>query len=619
MAQVRGEIAFEALAVPPASLPIEARGDARWLALPGVALSWDARRVDVACEHEVLAIATGRAHDDDAKKDATEAARWIARYRARGHAAADGVGGGFAAIIVDFARQRATMWVDRFAMESLCYRTEGASLAFSDHAREVPDCAGDLDPQALFDYLYFHVIPAPRTVYRDVARLDAGHRLVAAHGSRDIARYWSPAFVEDDRTRRGERMAEFVECVRRAVEQEAEGATTACFLSGGTDSSTIAGMLARIRGTPAHAYSIGFDADGYDEMEYARIAAKHFGLAHDAYYLTPDDLVEAIPRVAASLDQPFGNSSLLPAYFCASRAHADGFARMLAGDGGDELYGGNTRYARQKVFDVYHRLPASIRHRLLEPPACDWKMFRSVPGLRQAGGYVRHARAPMPDRMNAFNLLDYVGLDRIFESDFIAEVDAGEPRERQRGVWRASQAQSLTNRMLEYDWKFTLADSDLPKVRAATQLAGVSVGYPFLSRELADLSLTLPAEWKVRGLTLRWFFKQALKDFLPEPILRKKKHGFGLPFGAWLLKNGRLRALADDALGGVAARGVVRRELLSELMTMSVPKAPGFYGELVWVLMMLELWMRGCEGTLSRPPSSDGAIQNDLAAATTHA
>ena len=603
MARVKGQIAFEALATPPASLPIEARGNACWLALPGVALSWDARHVDVACEREVLAIATGRAHDDKAKENSTEALRWIARYRARGRDAADGVGGGFAAIIVDFGKQRATMWVDRFAMETLCYRTQGDGLAFSDQAREVPDCVGDLDPQALFDYLYFHVISAPRTVYEDVARLDAGHRLIATRGSCDVARYWFPAFVEDDRTRRGERMAEFVASVQLAVEQEAEGATTACFLSGGTDSSTIAGMLTRIQGKPAHAYSIGFDADGYDEMEYARIAAKHFGLAHDAYYLTPDDLVDAIPRVAASLDQPFGNSSLLPAYFCASRAHADGFTRMLAGDGGDELYGGNTRYAMQKLFDVYHRLPASIRQRLLEPPACGWKMFRSVPGLRQAGGYVRHARVPMPDRMNAFNLLDYVGLKRILEPDFIAQVDAGEPRERQRGVWNASNAESLTNRMLEYDWKFTLADSDLPKVRAATQFAGVRVGYPFLSRELTDLSLTLPAEWKVRGLTLRWFFKQALKDFLPEPILRKKKHGFGLPFGTWLLKHEALRELVDDALHGIANRGVVRRDLVEDLTGRQLRQAPSFYGELVWVLAMLELWLRASGiQTLSRTP-----------------
>jgi asparagine synthase (glutamine-hydrolysing) len=395
-------------------------------------------------------------------------------------------------------------------------------------------------------------------------------------------------------------MQRFFALVQSAVEQEADEAATACFLSGGTDSSTIAGMLTRIRGAPAHAYSIGFDAEGYDEMEYARTAAKHFGLVHHEYYLTPDDLVSAIPAVAASLDQPFGNSSVLPAYFCALRAHEDGFTRMLAGDGGDELYGGNSRYAKQKVFDVYHALPKTLRQQVLEPAACNWKIFRSVPGLRQAGGYVRHARAQMPDRMNAFNLLEFVGADSMLEPDFLERVDCGEPRKRQRDVWRACDARSLTNRMLQYDWKFTLADSDLPKVRAATRLAGVRVGYPFLSRELTDLSLSLPPDWKVKGLTLRWFFKQALKNFLPEQILRKKKHGFGLPFGAWLLRHEALRDLAHDAVESLATRGIVRRQLVTELIASKVRQAPGFYGELVWILMMLELWMRSSETGMNR-------------------
>jgi len=599
-----GEIALTRLASPPVSVPIETSVDGASIALPGFSLQWDPKRVDVAYADGVLAVATGRARDAESTVSG-EARAWLARYRARGEDAARDVGGGFATIVVDFALRRAALWVDRFAIETLCYRVTGDVLAFADRAREVPDSAHELDPQALFDYLYFHAIPAPRTIYRDVVRLEAGHRAVAMQGSMRASRYWTPAFVEDDASRLHERMAEFVASIRRAVEQEAAEPATACFLSGGTDSSTIAGMLTKIRGSPAHAYSIGFDAAGYDEMEYARVAARHFGLVHHAYYLTPDDLVAALPRVAASFDQPFGNSSVLPAYFCALRAREDGFARLLAGDGGDELFGGNSRYAKQKLFDAYHALPESLRQRLLEPVACDWKAFRTVPGLRQAGGYVRHARIAMPDRMNAFNLLEYVGIDAILEPDFVAGIDLTQPRARQHDVWKAANGRSLTNRMLEYDWKFTLADSDLPKVRAAAALAGVSVGYPFLSRELTDLSLSLPPGWKVKGLALRWFFKRALADFLPTEILRKKKHGFGLPFGAWLLRHHPLRALAGDALDGIATRGIVRRELVARLIDERLPEAPGFYGELVWILMTLELWLRACTSD-ARPDTCGG-------------
>lgn len=152
-----------------------------------------------------------------------------------------------------------------------------------------------------------------------------------------------------------------------AVAAQLDGGKAACFLSGGTDSSTVAGMIGRAAGTAAATYSIGFDAQGYDEMEYARLASRHFGTQHHEYYVTPADLVKGIPHVAASYDQPFGNSSALPAYYCALMARDDGVTRILAGDGGDELFGGNVRYAKNRVFDAYQRVPGLLRRGLLEP------------------------------------------------------------------------------------------------------------------------------------------------------------------------------------------------------------------------------------------------------------
>jgi asparagine synthase (glutamine-hydrolysing) len=145
--------------------------------------------------------------------------------------------------------------------------------------------------------------------------------------------------------------------------------------------------------------------------------------------------------------------------------------------------------------------------------------------------------------------------------------------------------------MLAYDWKYTLADSDLPKVRGAAQLAGVSVGYPFLGRALTDFSLSIPPQWKLKGLKLRWFFKEALREFLPPAILRKKKHGFGLPFGHWTLRHDGLRNLVEGSLQGIARRGIVRPQFTAELLTRHLPEAPGYYGEMVWILMMLEQWL----------------------------
>ena len=119
-------------------------------------------------------------------------------------------------------------------------------------------------------------------------------------------------------------------------------------------------MPTRIGGEPARTYSIGFEAAGYDEMAYARIAARHFGTDHHEYYVTPDDVLAFAPRMAAYCDQPFGNSSAVPAYYCAQLAKSDGVEVLLAGDGGDELFGGNERYAMQAILSWYERVAAHV-------------------------------------------------------------------------------------------------------------------------------------------------------------------------------------------------------------------------------------------------------------------
>ncbi len=146
--------------------------------------------------------------------------------------------------------------------------------------------------------------------------------------------------------------------------------------------------------------------------------------------------------------------------------------------------------------------------------------------------------------------------------------------------------------MLAFDWRYTLAESDLPKVRGSTQLAGLSVGFPFLDDALLDFSLRLPTAYKLKGLKLRWFFKEALRGFLPDEIITKRKQGFGLPFGVWANRHDALKALAVDSLHGLAARGIVRPEFLNVLLKTHLPAHPGYYGEMVWILMMLEQWLR---------------------------
>ena len=485
---------------------------------------------------------------------------------------------------------RTFLTVDRFAIRTLCYRVVDGQLRFAARADELADAGTDIDPQAIYDYLYFHVIPSPRTIYKGIYRLPPGHYALFENGQLTVAPYWVPRFEEQRGASFDALKDEFRQLLRDAVATQLDGSKPACFLSGGTDSSTIAGMTALASGKTAATYSIGFDAQGYDEMEFARIAAKHFKTEHHEYYVTPDDLVRSIADVAASYDQPFGNSSALPAYYCAKMAREDGVSKLLAGDGGDELFGGNTRYAKQKVFGWYGGIPAALRSGLLEPMS-RLPVMEQVPLVRKAASYVNQAKVPMPDRLMTYNQLFRLGVQDVLTPQLLAQVDQQDPARQQRGVWAEARTDSLVNRMLAFDWRYTLADCDLPKVVGTTALAGVGVGFPMLDDRLLAFSQKLPTDYKLKGLQLRWFFKEALRGFLPDEILTKKKQGFGLPFGVWANTHPALNALAADSLHSLAKRGVVRADFVQALLTQRLPEHPGYYGEMVWILMMLEQWL----------------------------
>jgi asparagine synthase (glutamine-hydrolysing) len=518
-----------------------------------------------------------------------DAARWRALW-ARGTSALAQVRGSFAVGIEDDAG-RALLAVDRFATETLCFRVVDGRLRYDTRADRLAGPGDEPDPQALYDYLYFHAIPSPRTIYRDVHRLPPGHCAVFDNGGLRVEPYWTPAFSEPGVADFPALAAQFRQLLRDAVARQLDGSKAACFLSGGTDSSTVAGMIGEVAGRPAATYSIGFEAQGYDEMAYARLAAQRFGTEHHEYYVTPDDLVRSIGDVAASYDQPFGNSSALPAYYCALKAREDGVTRLLAGDGGDELFGGNARYAKQRVFGWYGMLPAPLKRALLEPVfGAGW--VTRTPLLKKGSSYIEQARVAMPDRLQMYNLLLRLSPDEVLTPAFLAHIDRDAPARHQREVWALPRQAGELNRTLAFDWRYTLAESDLPKVRGTTALAGVDVGFPMLDDALLEFSLGLPLHYKLKGLQLRWFFKEALRGFLPDEIIRKRKQGFGLPFGVWANRHAALHALAADSVRGIAARGVVREAFVEQLLTRHLPAHPGYYGEMVWILMMAEQWLR---------------------------
>jgi len=270
----------------------------------------------------------------------------------------------------------------------------------------------------------------------------------------------------------------------------------------------------------------------------------------------------------------------------------NGIKRMLGGDGGDELYGGNVRYARQQQFALYERMPRFLRQGVAEPVARYLPLTGGLPLLRKVRSYVTQAAMPMPERYESYNLLERLDPAAVLTSDFLASIDTRTPISTLRGVYADTNAKSLINRMLSLDFQITLADNDLPKVTRMCELARVDVAFPMLHDEVIDFSLRLSPNQKLRGTRLRYFFKEALKDFLPPEIIAKQKHGFGLPVGAWLQKPDGLRTLAGDTLATLRRRHIVRGDFLDRLLDEHLADHARYYGTMVWILMMLELWFQ---------------------------
>jgi asparagine synthase (glutamine-hydrolysing) len=503
--------------------------------------------------------------------------------------------GAFACCIIDENANEAVLATDRMGTYPLSYQALAGGLIFASSAdalRLHPSIRSEIDPQSLYNYVYFHMVPGPDTIYQGQKRLLPGEYLVHSKGGIETGKYWEMRFREDERRPFQELRQEFLEVLHSSVRTAIGDDEAGAFLSGGTDSSTIAGILGEVSGQPARTYSIGFDATGYDEMGYARIAARHFGTRHQEYYVTPEDIVSAIPQVAAVFDQPFGNSSALPAYYCAQMAKSDGLSRMLGGDGGDELFGGNVRYAKQYIFSLYEQAPLLLRKGLIEPIVFGLPGGGALPLIRKARSYVEQASLPMPARTETYNLLERYGREAIFTPEFLSAVNPDYPARLLDETYHENGAGSLINRMLAFDRKFTLADNDMPKVAKACELAGMEAAFPLISDEIVAFSLRLEPQLKLKGTKLRYFFKEALRGFLPDDIIAKQKHGFGLPFGVWLQTHKNLQDLAWDSLSDLRSRNVIRGDFIEKLLQQHLEEHAGYHGTMVWVLMMLEQWYR---------------------------
>ena len=503
--------------------------------------------------------------------------------------------GMFALAVWDEPRRRLVLARDRFGKKPLYYWHDGERLVFGSEIKTVlahPAIPRRLREAAIPDYLTFGYVPTPDTFFEGISSVPPGHVLIAEDGAPPRReRYWSPALAGAGGPGRldlslPEAAAEVRRSLRTAVERRLiADVPLGAFLSGGIDSSAVVALMAQAGNGPVATFTIGFEDDsGFDERPYARAVAERYATDHTEFVVRPHaaDLVE---RLVWHHDQPFGDSSALPT-FMLSELTGRHVKVALCGDGGDELFAGYERFATALALARAGVVPHVIRRAVRRAAEA------AAPLDRRGGPLAKVRRALVRSDLSASEALlawiSYVPPERKAEltgSAWSPGVDA------YRRIWDASHGAHPLDRLLDLNIRTYLLDDLLPKVDRMSMAHGLEVRSPFLDRQLAELSFRLPPRTRLRGLALKRVLKAAVADLMPEELLNRPKHGFGVPLDRWFRTE--LASMVDSTLGARDSRvgEHLDRDALAAIVG-AHRRGDRDHGHTLWTLLTLELFLR---------------------------
>ena len=331
--------------------------------------------------------------------------------------------GAFSLALWDPQRQRLVLAIDRFGFKVLYWSLDRGRILFSSRLSAVA-CTKqriEVNPAAVMQFLVHAVVPAPLTIYKGIERLEPGTLLVYEREQTRKTRYWDLSYEESHNPDVSGLSEELRECMRQAVHShlaDCHPEQTGAYLSGGTDSSSVVAFASEIH-SPVNTFSIYFENPRYDEVVFSRLAAESFHTRHHEKCLQAGDAVQAIPKIIDYYEEPFANSSAIGAYYCARLARESGVDVLLAGDGGDELFAGNERYAADRRFAPYHSIPAILRKAVIKPAA---SLLPKTGLFSYPARYIRRAEIPSPRRILSYGFFLTQDGEEAFERGFLDQV-----------------------------------------------------------------------------------------------------------------------------------------------------------------------------------------------------
>lgn len=540
----------------------------------------------------------------DVKKDEINPLKGLLHlYEKQGISFVKRLRGEFTLALWDGVKEILYLSTDHFRIHSLLYYHDQEKLVFASTMKGILGCTypvkRTIHPEALVDVVAHSIIPTPKTIYLEIKKLPPGSVLVCHKNEIKIETYWDITFLnqgnqsEEEMIHETRRLFRGAMGIRLGVDKVSDHIGT--FLSGGVDSSSVTGVMTQLIGGPIKTFSIGFEEERFNEINYARVAAEAFQAKHHEYFVSPEDVCDVIPILLEAFDEPYANASAIPTFFCARLARAHGVNILYAGDGGDELFAGNERYAVQRLFEYYYKIPFWLREPILKPLVFTLSDRLKTDIFIKGRKYIQRAKIPYPDRLTSYGFFKDISIKELFAESFLKMIGMDyNPYSPITLYYFQAPAQSELDRQLYIDLKIAISDNDLLKVTRMTEAAGVAVRFPFLDHHLAEFAAKIPAVIKMRGTKLRSFFKKAYADLLPIETLRKKKHGFGLPISVWLKTSKRLNEMMHDIVLSPLSlqRGYFQKVTLEELIRRHKTDETSFYGTALWNLMMLELWHR---------------------------
>jgi asparagine synthase (glutamine-hydrolysing) len=495
---------------------------------------------------------------------------------------------------------------DRMGKKPLYYGWFGRTLLFGSELkvlRQHPEFKGDIDRGALAAYLRHSYVPSPYSIYEGVKKLPPGSLLtIRPSGELEVEPrpFWSlsdafassPSFAGDDE----EAVTHLDELLREAVRiRMIADVPLGAFLSGGIDSSTIVALMQAQSSIPVQTFTIGFHEPSYNEAEYAKKVAAHLGTNHRELYVSPEEAMAVIPRLAEIYDEPFSDSSQIPTFLISELARRH-VTVSLSGDGGDELFGGYERYVQgARAWRTIGWTPRGLRRglgRLLHLPSPrTWDRVLSRARFSRPGHKVHRLGEVLgvdgPERL-------YHGLVSHWPQPAVVVrgaielptplTDPGRWPARGDFIQRASYMDALTY----------LPDDILVKVDRASMAVSLEARAPLLDPNIVAFAWSLPTSLKVRNGKGKWLLRSLLHRYVPRELVERPKMGFGVPIDSWL--RGPLRQWAEDLLAPsrLEREGFLHPEPIQRKWREHLAGTREWHYHL-WDVLMFQAWLEGAK------------------------